>query len=200
MSLVVLVQSSMRSVLLIVSHLRSDSDAYPTTFGGGAPLTLGYAGCRGNMPQPAPECNAVVLVRKKDGSLHFCMDFHRYNACMKKDLYPLLQIQEALESVVGTTHFSMMDFKSTFWQVKMALESQQYTAFTVGNLGLYKFTHKLFGLCNTPVTFQRLMQNTLGKLNLTYCIIYLKLKPSFIFPVGDCICCATTVLGRPGRH
>ena len=55
----------------------------------------------------------------------------------------------------------------------MAPESQQYTAFMMGNLRFYEFTHMLFGLCNTPVTFQHLMQNTLGKLNLTYCVIYL---------------------------
>ena len=55
----------------------------------------------------------------------------------------------------------------------MAPESQQYTAFTVGNLGFYEFTRMPFGLCNVPATFQRLMQNMLGELNLTYCIIYL---------------------------
>ena len=55
----------------------------------------------------------------------------------------------------------------------MAPELQQYTAFTVGNLGFYEFTRMLFGLCNAPVTFQHLMQNTLGELNLTYCVIYL---------------------------
>ena len=59
-------------------------------------------------------------------------------------------------------HFSSMDFKSGFWQVKMAPGSQPYTAFTVGNLGFYEFTRMPFGLCNMPATFQRLMQNTLG--------------------------------------
>ena len=73
----------------------------------------------------------------------------------------------------GTTHFSMMDFKSGFWQVKMAPESQQFITFTVGNLGFYKFTHMPFGFCNAPMTFEWLMQNTLGELNLTYCVIYL---------------------------
>ena len=66
-----------------------------------------------------------------------------------------------------------MDFKSGFWQVRMALESQQYTVFTVGNLGYYEFTRMPFRLCNVPATFQHLMQNTLGELNLTYCVIYL---------------------------
>ena len=105
-------------------------------------------------PSQSPWCNTVILVQKKDS-------------------YPLPQIQEALESMVGLAHFSSMDFKSGFWQIKMALESQQYTAFTVGNLGFYKFTCMPFGLCNAPVTFQRLMENTLGELNLTYCVIYL---------------------------
>ena len=56
-----------------------------------------------------------------------------------------------------SAHFSSMDFKSGFWQIKMAPESQQYTAFTVGNLGFYKFTWMPFGLCNALVTFQHLM-------------------------------------------
>ena len=52
----------------------------------------------------------------------------------------------------------------------MVPESQQYTAFTIGNIGFYEFTHMPFGLCNTQATFQCLMQNMLGELNLTYCI------------------------------
>ena len=74
--------------------------------------------------------------------------------------------------MVGTVHFSTLDFKSRFWQVRKVPESQQYTAFTVGNLEFYKFTCMPFGLCNAPVTFQCLMQNTLGELNLTYYVIY----------------------------
>ena len=124
-------------------------------------------------PSQSPWCNAVVLVRKKDGSLQFCIDFRWLNAQTKKDSYPLPRIQEVLESMARAAHFSTMDFKSGFWQVCMAPESQQYTAFTVGNLGFYEFMRMPFGLCNAPVTFQHLMQNTLGELNLTYCIIYL---------------------------
>ena len=124
-------------------------------------------------PSQSLWCNAVVLVRKKDGTLHFCVDFRHLNAQMKKDSYLLLCIQEVLKSMAGSAHFSSMDFKSGFWQIKMAQESQQYTAFTVGNLGFYESTHMPFGLCNAPTTFQRLMQNTLGELNLMYCVIYL---------------------------
>ena len=59
-------------------------------------------------------CNAVVLVRKKDCTLHFCVDFRHLNVWMKKDLYPLPHIQEALESMAGSAHFLSMDFKSSF--------------------------------------------------------------------------------------
>ena len=118
-------------------------------------------------------CNAVVLVWKKAGTLCFCVDFRHLNMWMKKDSYPLPRIQEALESMVGSAHFSSMDFKSGFWQIKMTPESQQYMAFMVGNLGFYEFIHMPFRLCNTLATFQHLMQNTLGKLNLMYCVIYL---------------------------
>ena len=121
----------------------------------------------------SPWCNLVILVQKKDGTLRFCVDFRHVNAHMKKDLYPLPQIQEALESMAGSVHFSSMDFKLGFWQIKMAPGSQQYTAFEEGDLGFYEFTCILFRLCNAPATFQHLMQNTLGELNLTYCVIYL---------------------------
>ena len=97
-------------------------------------------------PSQSPWCNTVVLVQKKDSMLHFCVDFRCLNARMKKDSYPLPCIQEALESMAGLAHFSSMDFKSGFWQIKMAPGSQQYTAFTVGNLWFYEFTHMPFGL------------------------------------------------------
>ena len=78
-----------------------------------------------------------------------------------------------MESMVGARHFSCMDLKSGFWQVQMDEESRQYTAFTVGSMGVYEFLRMPYGLCNAPATFQHLMQNCLGELNLTYALIYL---------------------------
>ena len=85
-------------------------------------------------PSQSAWCNAVVLVRKKDGGLQFCIDFHCLNTHTKKDSYPLPRIQEALETLVGAGHFSCLDLKSGFWQIKMDEASKQYTTFTVGNL------------------------------------------------------------------
>ena len=124
-------------------------------------------------PSQSAWCNAVVLVWKKDGGLHFCIDFCCLNAHTKKDSYTLPRIQEVLESLVGTGPFSCLDLKSGFWQIKMDKASKQYTAFTVGNLGCFECNRMPFGLCNAPATFQWLMQNCMGELNLIYCLIYL---------------------------
>ena len=124
-------------------------------------------------PSNSPWCNAVVLVRKKDGSIHFCIDFRRLNALTIKDSHPLPRICETLESLAGAAHYLTFDLNSGFWQVPMDEESKQYTAFTLGSMGLYECKSMPFGLYNAPPTFQRLMQNCLGELNLTYCLIYL---------------------------
>ena len=124
-------------------------------------------------PSQSVWCNTIMLVRKKDGGLQFCIDFRHLNAHTRKDSYPLPQIQEAPESFVGAGHFSCLDLKSSFWQIRMDEALKQYTTFTVGNLGFFECDRILFGLCNVPATFQRLMQNCMGELNFVYCLIYL---------------------------
>ena len=124
-------------------------------------------------PSQSTWYNAVVLVQKKDGGLWFCINFCCLNAHTKKDSYSLPRIQEGLESLVCAGHFSCLDLKSGFWQIRMEEASKQYTTFTVGNVGFFKCNHMPFGLCNVPVTFQGLMQNCLGELKLTYCLICL---------------------------
>ena len=124
-------------------------------------------------PSQSTWCNAVVLVQKKDSGLLFCIDFCYLNAHTKKDSYPLPRIQEVLESLVGAGHFSCLDLKSGFWQIKMEEALKQYTAFTVGNLGFFKCNCMPIWLCNVLATFQWLMQNCLGMLNPIYCLMYL---------------------------
>ena len=101
------------------------------------------------------------------------LDFHKLNTRTKKESYPLPWIQEAIESLVGVGYFSCLDLKVGFWQIVIHNASKQYTAFNVGNFGFFECKYMPFGLCNTLTIFQILMQNCLGELNLTYCLIYL---------------------------
>ena len=65
-------------------------------------------------PSQSPWYNAVVLVCKKDGGLHFCIDFWKFNARNKKDSYLLPQIQEAIESLVRARYFCL-ELRAGFW-------------------------------------------------------------------------------------
>ena len=121
----------------------------------------------------SPWANTVVLVRKKDGSLCFCIDLRRLNAQTIKDAYSLPQIDETLDCLGGAIIFTSLDLKSGYWQVEMGEESKALTTFTVGLLGFYECKRMPFGLTNASTTFQCLMESCLGKLHLNWCIIYL---------------------------
>ena len=121
----------------------------------------------------SPWASAVVLVRKKDGSLRFCIDLRHLNSRTIKDAYSLPRIEETLDCLNGAKIFTSLDLKSGYWQVEMEEESKPLTAFTVGPLGFFKCERMPFGLTNAPATFQRLMESCLRDLHLNWCIIYL---------------------------
>ena len=121
----------------------------------------------------SPWASAVVLVRKKDGSLRFCIDLRKLNVRTDKDAYSLPRIEDSLDSLNGSCIFTSIDLKAGYWQVEMDPQSIPLTAFTVGPLGFYECVKMLFGLTNAPATFQRLMETCLSDLHLNCCIIYL---------------------------
>ena len=123
-------------------------------------------------PSVSPWASPVVLVKKKDNTDRFCVDFRRLNAVTRKDSYPLPRIDDALDALNGTRYFSTMDLMSGYWQVEMDPESREHTAFTTYG-GLYEFLVMPFGLTNAPSTYQRLMECVLRNLTYKICLIYL---------------------------
>lgn len=124
-------------------------------------------------PSKSPYSSNVVLVRKANGELRFCIDLRKINENSVRDAFYLPRVDETLDALAGASIFSSLDLKSGYWQVEMEESCKKYTAFSAGPLGFYECNRMPFGLKNAPATFQRLMQEVLGDLHLKGVVVYL---------------------------
>ena len=123
-------------------------------------------------PSGNPLASSIVLVKKKDGSRRFCIDYRCLNDVTVKDAYPLPRIDESLDQLVGSNWFSCLDLSTGYWQVEAEPEDRPKTAF-IARLRLFEFNVMPFGLCNAPARFERLMELVLSGLHWQICLIYL---------------------------
>ena len=123
-------------------------------------------------PSSSPWASPVVLVKKKDGTTRFCIDYRKLNDITVKDAYPLPLIDQSLDHLAGAKWFSTLDLFSGYWQVTVNPNDRPKTAFATRH-GLYEFSVMPFGLCNAPATFERLMERVLSGLQFDICLVYL---------------------------
>ena len=114
-------------------------------------------------PSKSPWASPVVLVRKRDGSLRFCIDYRALNSVTKPDLFPLPRINDLMDQLGASRCFTTLDLAAGYWQIKVRPDSQEKTAF-ITHEGLFEFRVMPFGVMNAPAVFQRLMQRVLAGL------------------------------------
>lgn len=122
-------------------------------------------------PSASPYGAPVLFARKKDGTLRLCIDYRGLNKATIRDKYPLPNISDILDQVVGSKWFSKLDLKSGYHQLRMAEEDVEKTAF-VTHLGAYEWVVMPMGLTNAPPSFQRLMNGVLKPCQ-RFAIVYL---------------------------
>ena len=115
-------------------------------------------------PSHSPWASPIVMVRKKDGSHRFCVDYRQLNAVTKLDTFPLPRVDDLLDQLGESRFFTTLDLASGYWQIRVAPGAREKTAFVVPH-GLFEFRVMPFGLSNAPAVFQRLMQRVLMGLN-----------------------------------
>ena len=123
-------------------------------------------------PSSSNWSSAPVLVRKKDGSVRYAIDYRKLNSKTIRDTYPLPLIHECIDALQGSLWFHALDLASGYWQVHLNSADAHKTAF-VTKYGLFQFQCMPFGLCNAPATFQRVMHLVLRGMVWKQALVYL---------------------------
>lgn len=113
----------------------------------------------------------VLLVKKKDGSFRFYVDFHHLNAINAKSKYPVPIIEELLDELEGASWFSSLDLTVRYHQILLKPGEEPKTIFHT-RTGHYEFCVMAFDLSGVPGTFLKAMNTTLAPLVRRYALVF----------------------------
>ena len=118
----------------------------------------------------SPFCSPVVLVRKKDNSYRFCVDYCALNQKTVRWRYPLPVIEDVLDRLVKGQVYTTIDLRSGYHQIRIRAGDEDKTAFACTS-GQYQFKVLPFGVSNSPASFQAAMHKLLD--GLEFCDVYI---------------------------
>jgi predicted aspartyl protease len=114
----------------------------------------------------------VMLVKKKDGSFRFVVDYRHLNSITERDCYPLPRIDDTLNRLNGNNYFTKLDLKTGYHQIRIHPTDKDKTTFVTSH-GAFRFHVMPQGLTNSPSNFQRLMYDLLVNNRWEYSLVYL---------------------------
>ena len=138
----------------------------------------------------------MVIVCKKSGEIHLCINFRALNAITICDSFLLPRIEEAVQAVKAAAWFTSFDLAQGYLQLAMDEADIMKTAFHAGSSGLYEFTHMPFGLSNVGASFCRLMEMCLGDQQYITLLFYLDNICVFSSMINEMLNRVSLVLGH----